>query len=177
MILSYNGRHPRIGENVFIAPTAVIIGDVEIADGASIWYGAVLRGDMEAIRIGAGSNLQDNSTVHTDRGHPAVIGAGVTVGHQAVVHGCTIADRCLIGIGALVLSGALIHEDAVVAAGAVVREGQIVAPGTLVAGVPAVAKRSLTEAERRLLRQPSATYAELARAHRAMIESRLRGGA
>jgi carbonic anhydrase/acetyltransferase-like protein (isoleucine patch superfamily) len=177
MILSYKGRHPRIAENAFIAPTAVVIGDVEIGDGASIWYGAVLRGDMEAIRIGAGANIQDNCTVHTDHGHPVGIGAGVTVGHNAVIHGCTIEDLCLIGIGALVLSGALIRRNSVVAAGAVVKEGQIIGPGVLVAGVPAALKRSLTDAEQRLLHDPSATYAELAQAHRELIEPHLRGRA
>ncbi len=170
MILAFAGKTPKIGHNVFIAPTAVVIGDVEIGDGASVWYGAVLRGDMEAIRIGADTNIQDNSTVHTDRGHPTVIGARVTVGHHAVIHGCTIDDHCLIGIGALVLSGAAIGRGSVVAAGAVVREGQIVASGTLVAGIPAAVKRRLAEDEQRRLHQPTETYKELARAHRALIE-------
>jgi carbonic anhydrase/acetyltransferase-like protein (isoleucine patch superfamily) len=177
MIQIFAGKTPQIGRNVFIAPTAIVIGDVEIGDGASIWYGAVLRGDMEPIRIGASTNIQDNCTVHTDRGHPVGIGAGVTVGHNAVIHGCTIEDSCLIGIGALVLSGALVRRGSVIAAGAVVKEGQVVEPGTLMAGIPAAAKRSLTEAEQRRLHQPSATYAELARAHRALIEPHLRSKA
>ena len=176
MVISYNGRQPRIGENAFIAPTAVIIGDVEIADGASIWYGTVLRGDMEPIRIGAGTSIQDNSTVHTEQGHPVEVGAGVTVGHNAVSHGCIIENRCLIGIGALVLSGAVIGRGSVVAAGAVVREGQVVEPGMLLAGVPAVAKRRLTGDEQRQLLQAGATYAELSRAHRALIDSDRRDG-
>lgn len=174
MVLSYSGRRPRIGKDVFIAPTAVVIGDVDIGDGASIWYGAVLRGDMEPIRIGAGTNIQDNCTVHTDRDHPVGIGVGVTVGHNAVIHGCTIEDRCLIGIGALVLSGARVGRDAVIAAGAVVMEGQLVEPAMLMAGIPAAAKRSLTAAEQARLHQPSATYAELARTHRALSEPRSR---
>ena len=171
MIQALGGKIPQIGQNVFIAPTAVVIGDVEIGDGASVWYGAVLRGDMEPIRIGASTNIQDNSTVHTDRGHPVVIGAGVTVGHNAVIHGCAVEDHCLIGIGALVLSGAVIRSGSVVAAGAVVKEGQLVGPGMLMAGIPAAVKRSLTEAEQRLLRQPNATYTELARAHLALAPS------
>jgi carbonic anhydrase/acetyltransferase-like protein (isoleucine patch superfamily) len=171
MVFAYNGRHPRIEENVFVAPTAVVIGDVEISEGASIWYGAVLRGDMEAIRIGADTNIQDNSTVHTDHGHPVTIGAEVTVGHNAVIHGCTIEDRCLIGIGALVLSGALVRRGSVIAAGAVVKEGQVVEPGMLMAGIPATVKRRLTEAEQRRLHQPSATYTELARTHRTLAEA------
>lgn len=171
MIQALAGKAPKIGRNVFVASTAVILGDVEIGDGASIWYGAVLRGDMEAIRIGAGTNIQDNSTVHTDRGHPVRVGSGVTVGHNAVIHGCAIEDHCLIGIGALVLSGALIRRGSVVAAGAVVREGQVVGPGLLMAGIPAEIKRSLTADEQRLLQQPAATYADLARAHRALSDA------
>jgi carbonic anhydrase/acetyltransferase-like protein (isoleucine patch superfamily) len=170
MIQALGGKTPKIGRNVFIAPTAVVIGDVEIGDGASVWYGAVLRGDLDPIRIGAGSNIQDNSSVHTDRGHPVVIGAGVTVGHNAVIHGCTIEDYCLIGIGALVLSGAVIRQGSVVAAGAVVKEGQVAGPGQLMAGIPAAVKRRLNADEQRLLHQPAATYAELARAHRALSE-------
>jgi carbonic anhydrase/acetyltransferase-like protein (isoleucine patch superfamily) len=171
MIQTFAGKTPKIGQNVFIAPTAVAIGDVEINDGASIWYGAVLRGDMEPIRIGANTNIQDNSTVHTDPGYPTVAGGGVTVGHNAVIHGRVIEDHCLIGISALVLSGAVIRRGSVVAAGAVVKEGQVVGPGVLMAGVPAAVKLSLTEDEQRLLHQPAANYDKLARAHRALIET------
>jgi carbonic anhydrase/acetyltransferase-like protein (isoleucine patch superfamily) len=171
MIHAFAGKTPKIGQNVFIAPTAVVIGDVEIDDGASIWYGAVLRGDMEPIRIGANTNIQDNSTVHTDPGYPTMVGGGVTVGHNAVIHGCVIEDHCLIGISALVLSGAVIRGGSIVAAGAVVKEGQVVGPGVLMAGVPAAVKRSLTEDEQHLLHQPAANYKELARAHRALIEA------
>ncbi len=170
MVQTLNGKTPKIGRDVFIAPTAVVIGDVEIGDGASIWYGAVLRGDMEPIRIGGNTNIQDNCTVHTDRGHPAVIGTGVTVGHHAVIHGCAIENHCLIGIGAIILSGAVIGEGSVIAAGAVVKEGQCVEPGMLMTGVPAAAKRSLNTDEQRLLHQPAATYTELARVHRAQAE-------
>lgn len=171
MIAAIAKKAPKIGRNVFIAPTAVVIGAVEIGDGASVWYGAVLRGDIEPIRIGANTNIQDNSTVHTDHGHPVTVGAGVTVGHNAVIHGCTIEDHCLIGIGALVLSGAVIRKGSVVAAGAVVKEGQRVAPGMLMAGIPAAAKRRLTATEQRRLHQPSATYTELARTHRTLAEA------
>jgi len=143
MILDYNGKTPRIGANVFIAPTAAVIGDVEIGDNASIWFGAVVRGDMAPIRIGCGTNIQDNVTVHVDKGHPAIIGANVTVGHNAVVHGCAVEDDCLIGIGSVVLSGARIRHGCVVAAGAVVREGADIGPLHLVAGAPAVFKKAL----------------------------------
>jgi carbonic anhydrase/acetyltransferase-like protein (isoleucine patch superfamily) len=106
LILSFQDKTPVIGKNVFIAPTAVVIGDVQIGDDSSIWYGTVLRGDMAPIRIGCQTNIQDNSVVHTDHGHPATIGDRVSVGHRAVVHGCTLEDEALIGIGAIVLNGA-----------------------------------------------------------------------
>jgi len=166
MILSLNGKHPRIGENVFIAPTAVVIGDVEIEDGASIWYGAVLRGDMDFIRVGGSTSIQDNCTLHTDYGHPVRIGAGVTVGHNVVVHGAAIEDHCLIGLGALILTGALVRTGSLVAAGAVLREGQEVGPGSLVAGIPARVKRALTEAERNGIQRATEVYRGLAEAHR-----------
>jgi carbonic anhydrase/acetyltransferase-like protein (isoleucine patch superfamily) len=165
MISALEGKTPKIGKNVFIAPTAVVIGDVQIDDGASIWYGAVLRGDMESIRIGANTNIQDNCTVHTDFGHPAHIGACVTVGHNVVVHGCTIEDNCLIGLGALVLTGAWIRKGSLVAAGSVVKEGQEVGPGKLVAGIPAGVKRTLTPEEKRGIERATQIYLDLAAAH------------
>ena len=161
MILSYCKATPKIAEDVFIAPTAVIIGNVTIASGASIWYGTVLRGDVEPIVIGKNTNIQDNCTVHTDPGFPATIGAGVTVGHQAVIHGCHLADNCLIGIGALVLSGSVVETEAVVAAGAVVREGQRVGPRELVAGVPAVCKRMLDQRALEAFSKPRVNYRKL----------------
>ena len=124
MILPFGGKLPVIGENVYLAPTAVLIGDVVIGDGSSIWFGTVLRGDMAPIRVGRETNIQDNCTVHVDEGFPAVIGDRVSVGHNAVVHGCTVEDECLVGMGALVLTGALVRRGSVVAANAVVREGQ-----------------------------------------------------
>ncbi len=145
MIIEYNSIVPTIGKRVFIAPSAVIIGNVTIGDGASIWFNAVLRGDMAPIRIGAGSNIQDNCTVHTDFGKPAIIGERVTVGHNAVVHGCTIDDGSLVGIGAIVLNGAHVMAQTVVAAGAVVREGACFGPRQLVAGAPAGVKKELAD--------------------------------
>jgi carbonic anhydrase/acetyltransferase-like protein (isoleucine patch superfamily) len=173
MILSINGKHPRVDAGAFIAPTAVIIGDVTIAEGASVWYGVVLRGDMEPIRIGRFTNVQDNCTVHTDYGHPVRIGDGVSIGHNAVVHGCTIEDDCLISIGAVVLSGAVIRRASVVAAGAVVKERQSVGPNHLVAGAPAALKRVLAESEMAPFLAPVANYRKLAAAHRAMLQAAL----
>ena len=165
MIITYNRISPIIGDNVFIAPTAVIIGDVTIGDGASVWFNAVLRGDMAPIRIGANSNIQDNCTVHTDFGKPAIVGSNVTVGHNAVIHGCTIDDGCLVGMGAIVLNDAHVQRMSVVAAGAVVKEGSRIGPRQLVAGAPATLKKDLTDAPRDRFEQPVDDYLELARSY------------
>lgn len=142
------GRTPAIHPSAFIAAGARIVGGVTLSEGASIWYNAVLRADGDTITVGAGSNLQDNVSVHVDRGHPVVIGANVSVGHNAVVHGCTIGDGSLIGMGSVVLSGAVIGEGCLIAGGAVVLEGAVIPAGSLVAGVPAKVRRALTEDER-----------------------------
>ena len=175
MIIALGGKTPKIGEGVFVAPTAVIIGDVEIGNGASIWYGAVLRGDVGPIRVGADTNIQDNCTVHGDHGVATLIGAQVTIGHNAVVHGCTIEDNCLIGNGALVLNAAIVHGGSMVGAGAVVREGQEVGPGHLVAGVPAKLKRSLTEEEKTILRRATDTYKSLSSRYAALSQGPRKG--
>ncbi|MDD2603249.1 MAG: gamma carbonic anhydrase family protein [Desulfobacterales bacterium] len=171
MILPFNGKTPTIGAGVFIAPTAVIIGDVTIGDGSSIWYGTVLRGDMAPIRIGAQTNLQDLTMVHTDYGHPAIVGDRVSVGHRAVVHGCRVEDEALVGIGAVVLNGAVVGRGSVVAAGSVVREGQEIPPGVLVAGIPAVIKRKIEAEAAELFRLPYQHYIALANAHRDLFPS------
>ena len=166
MIETFNGVHPRIGADVYIAPTAVVIGDVEIMDGASIWYGAVVRGDLAPIRIGRDTNVQDNCTIHVDAGQPAEIGASVVLGHNAVVHGCTIEDKCLIGINAVVLNGARVRSGSIVAAGAVVLENQVVGPLELAAGIPAKVRRQLPAAIREDIRHDAAIYLELSRSYR-----------
>jgi carbonic anhydrase/acetyltransferase-like protein (isoleucine patch superfamily) len=143
MIIEYKGITPIVGANVFIAPTAAVIGDVEIKDNASIWYGAVLRGDTAPVTIGRNTNIQDNCTVHTDAGCPAVIGDNVTVGHNAVVHGCIVENDCLIGIGAVILSGAKVKKGSIVAAGSVVIEEQQIDPYHLATGSPAKMKKKL----------------------------------
>lgn len=172
MILPFGDKQPRIGKNVFIAPTAVIIGDVELEDGVSLWYGAVLRGDMEPIRVGRNTNIQDNCTVHTEAGCPTRIGAGVTIGHHAVIHGCVVEDDCLISMGATLLNGAVIRRGSVVAAGAVVKEGQQIGPGQLAAGIPAVAKRALSAADQDLVRAAARIYCDLAARHVKALSSR-----
>ena len=165
MLLEYKGKKPKIGKNVFIAPTAAVIGDVEIGDNASIWYGAVLRGDMAPVRVGMNSNIQDNCTVHTDAGKPAIIGDNVTVGHNAVVHGCTVESNCLIGINAVVLNDAHVKTGSVVASGSVVREGQSVGPYHLMTGIPASVKKELTEKDAEAFGVPVKNYLELAKEH------------
>ncbi|MFO7709444.1 MAG: gamma carbonic anhydrase family protein [Desulfobacterales bacterium] len=165
MILPFGAKQPRVGANVFIAPTAVVIGDVELQEGASVWYGAVLRGDIAPITVGRNSNIQDNCTVHTEMSCPTHIGAGVTIGHHAVIHGCVIEDDCLISIGAVLLNGSVIRRGCMVAAGAVVKEGQEIGPGQLAAGVPAKAKRAMTESDRELVRQAVHVYSDLAARH------------
>lgn len=165
MIISYQAKTPKIGNNVFIAPTAVIIGEVDIADGASIWYGAVIRGDLASIRIGRDTNVQDNCTIHVDEGQPCVIGEAVVVGHNAVIHGCTIEDQCLIGINAVVLNGACIKYGSLVAAGAVVLENQVVGPLELAAGLPARIRKQLPESMAGTIRHDAAIYLDLARQH------------
>ena len=164
--MDYTGIWPTVARNVFIAPTAVVIGDVDIQEGVSIWYGTVVRGDRAPITIGKNSNIQDNCTIHTDPGKPVHIGDRVSVGHNAVVHGCTLERYCLIGIGAVVLNDARIKEGSIVASGAVVREGQVFGPHQLVAGVPATIKRNLPQEAVKDTIQTSETYRMLAETHR-----------
>src|SRR6185312_87350 len=135
-VLSVGGVSPQIDVSAFVAAGARVIGAVRLAEGASVWYNAVLRGDGDTITIGAGSNLQDNVSVHVDKGSPVVIGRDVSVGHNAVVHGCTIGDGSLVGMGAVVLNGARIGAGCLIAGGAVVLEGADIPAGSLVAGVP-----------------------------------------
>jgi carbonic anhydrase/acetyltransferase-like protein (isoleucine patch superfamily) len=167
LILPFEGRTPRIHASAWIAPGAVVVGDVSLGEDASVWYGCVLRGDVHAIRVGARTNLQDLCVVHVTAGRfPAEIGDEVTVGHRAVVHGCTVRDGALIGIGALVLDGAEVGEGALVGAGAVVTPGTRVPPHTLVVGAPARPVRVLDDAERAAQRERTLRYVATARSHR-----------
>ena len=163
---AYEGRVPVIDDTAWVAPGAAVIGDVVLGPDVGIWYGSVLRGDVERIRVGARTNIQDQSTVHVTRDRfPAVIGQEVTIGHRAVVHGCRIEDGALVGIGAIVLDGAVVEEGALVGAGAVVTPGAVVAAGSLAMGVPARFVRELTESERREQLERTLMYVELAREH------------
>ncbi|MEV5009009.1 gamma carbonic anhydrase family protein [Streptomyces sp. NPDC093064] len=166
LIAGIGGREPQVDEGAFVAPTATVIGDVALGAGASVWYGAVLRGDVERIAVGAGSNVQDNCTLHADPGFPVGVGERVSIGHNAVVHGATVEDDCLIGMGATVLNGAVIGAGSLVAAQALVPQGMRVPPGSLVAGVPAKIRRELTQEEREGITLNGTMYTQLAQAHR-----------
>ncbi len=166
-VAAYEGKQPRVAASAFLAEGSVVVGDVEIGDASSLWFGTIVRGDVNHVRIGARTNVQDMSVVHvTSKTHPTVIGDDVTVGHRAVLHGCTIQDRCLVGIGAIVLDGAVVGPDAMVGAGALVPPGMVVPPGTLVLGAPAKVKRPLTADEIASLRTSAANYAEYAARYR-----------
>lgn len=166
LITAMGGKEPDIDASAFTAPTSVVIGEVTMAAGSSVWYHAVLRADCGPIVIGAGSNIQDNCSVHGDPGFPVTVGERVSVGHNAVLHGCTIEDDVLVGMGATVLNGAHIGTGSLIAAQALVPQGMRVPPGSLVAGVPAKVKRQLTEEELDGVRFNAVGYVELAKAHR-----------
>lgn len=165
--IDFEGAAPQVPGTAWVAPNATLIGKVILGENASVFYTAVLRGDMDSISIGEGSNIQDGCVAHTDEGFPVVVGAGVSVGHRAVLHGCTVEDDSLIGMGAVVLNGAVVGAGSLVAAGAVVTEGMQIPPGSLVAGVPAKVRKELDEDALEALRQNARTYVELALKHRA----------
>ena len=170
LILPINGHAPQLHDGSWVAPNATVIGRVELADHASVWYGATLRAEFEPIAIGEGTNIQDGVTVHVDPGFPATIGAGVSVGHNAVLHGCTIEDDCLIGMGAVVLNGARVGRGSLVAAGAVIAQGAVIPAGSLVAGVPGKVRRELSDDEVAHNRFNAQAYQHLSELHRGAIE-------
>jgi carbonic anhydrase/acetyltransferase-like protein (isoleucine patch superfamily) len=159
MFVAYRGISPQVAEDAYVAPTATIVGDVHVGSESGVWFGVILRGDVNSIRIGRRTNLQDGTIVHvTSSTHPTVIGDGVTVGHGVKLHGCTIADGCLIGIGAIVLDGAVIDEQSMVAAGSLVVPGTVVPPRSLAVGSPARVKRTLSDQECQELQLLAARY-------------------
>jgi carbonic anhydrase/acetyltransferase-like protein (isoleucine patch superfamily) len=168
-VLALGQARPRLDETSFVAAGARIIGDVELGPQASVWYNAVLRAEGATISIGARSNLQDNVAVHVDRGSPVRIGADVSVGHNAVVHGCTIGDGSLVGMGSVILNGAVIGSGCLIAGGAVVLENTVIPDGSLVAGVPAKVRRALNEQERAGLLRNAAAYLAHTETHRAAV--------
>ena len=168
MIAAFGARVPRVSPDAYVVDSAVVVGDVTIGADASLWFHAVVRGDVERVRIGARTNVQDNATIHVTKDRwPAILGTGVTVGHNAVVHGCTIGDHCLIGIGAIVLDGAVLERECLVGAGAVVTPGTQVPAGSLVLGQPARVVRALSADEIAGLHRSADGYVERLTLYRA----------
>lgn len=167
-IRAFNNKHPQLGDQVYIDSTAVVIGDVSIGDDVSIWPTVVIRGDVESIQIGAGTNVQDGSVLHVSHagdysasGHKLTIGKGVTIGHRAVVHGCSIGNYCLIGIGAIIMDGAVLEDYVMLAAGALVSPGKTLESGYLYVGAPAKPVRALNESEKAFLEYSYQHYIRL----------------
>ena len=167
MIRSYRGQKPRLGARVFVDASAQVIGDVELGEDASVWMNTVIRGDVNAIRLGARTNVQDSCVLHVSSADPTVLGEEVTVGHSATLHGCRIERRCLIGIGAIVLNGAVVGEESIVAAGSLVPEGMAIPPRSLAVGAPAKVRRELTDEERAGLRRYAESYVGYKETYRA----------
>lgn len=172
LVVPYGNLKPRLGKRVFVAENAALIGDVELGDDVSIWFGAVLRADIYPIRIGARSNVQDNCILHvTQDTWPTIIEEEVTLGHGVIAHGCTIRRGCLIGMGSRILDGAEIGEDSLVGAGALVTEGMKVPPRSLVLGLPAKVRRALTDGEVERIHQNFQSYLEYKEAMLANVSS------
>jgi carbonic anhydrase/acetyltransferase-like protein (isoleucine patch superfamily) len=163
MVHSFEGERPDTTKAAFVAWNAEVLGQVSLGEGASIWYGAVLRGDIAPIRVGAGSNVQDGAVVHVDHDTPCVIGDHVTIGHAAVIHACRVGDRCLIGMGAIILNQAVIGEDSIVGAGALVTQGKVFPPRSMILGSPAKVVRPLRDEEVAGLRPHAEGYVDIAR--------------
>ncbi|MFN8500099.1 MAG: gamma carbonic anhydrase family protein [Anaerolineae bacterium] len=165
-------KTPDTGTAAFVAPGATILGDVALGEDASVWFGAVIRGDTDAIRIGPRTNIQDLTMIHVDAGVPCTIGADVTIGHRAIIHGATVEDGCLIGMGAILLNRARIGAGSIVGAGAVVREGAEIPPRSLVLGVPGKVARALSDDEVAGNLASAARYVGYARAYRELVKMR-----
>lgn len=159
-------RQPSIAAGAYVAPGAAVVGDVTLAEDASVWFHATLRGDINAIAIGLGSNIQDGAVVHVADDLPAIVGAYVTCGHRAILHACTVEDECLIGMGATLLDGAVVGARSIIGANALVTQHTVIPPGSLVLGAPARVTRVLDLAEQRGLRAWAEKYVELSRWHR-----------
>nr|PZN04725.1 MAG: gamma carbonic anhydrase family protein [Bacillota bacterium] len=174
VIQEFNGKKPSIHESCFIAPTADVIGDVTIGENSSVWHRAVIRGDMNGIKIGANSNIQDGTVIHVTKRHSVEVGNNVTVGHNAILHGCTVKDNALIGMGAIVLDGAVIGEGALVGAGSLVAEGKEIPPFSLALGVPAKVIRELSKEQLEAIKNNAEEYIKLAEKYKE--EQRCSGG-
>ena len=166
MEIEWQGKRPVVADTAFIAPTAVLVGDVTIEVGASVWFGAVLRGDFGAIVVRRGANEQDNVVVHVDADHPTTVGEDATIGHGAVLEACTIERGAVVGMNAVVMNGATVGEEAMVAAGAIVPEGMQIPPRHLAAGVPATVKKELSGRSLEWVGMAARDYQELAKKYR-----------
>ena len=167
MLSSFQGTYPKVSDSAFILETAMLIGNVEVGGDSSVWFYSILRGDIHYIRIGERTNIQDHCVVHVTKGlHPVVIGNDVSVGHRAVLHGCTVEDEVLIGMGSIIMDQAVIGKGSIVGSGTLVTEGKIIPPGSLVIGSPGRVKRSVTREESDWVRQSALNYVEYARLHR-----------
>jgi len=165
-VFPHGNTFPQVARSAWVAPGACVIGDVHLGEESSVWYGAVLRGDTEPIRIGARTNVQDGCILHADPGYPAVVGEGCVLGHNAVVHGCEIEDHCLVGMGCTILNGAKIGEGSIVAAGAVVPEGREFSPHSLIVGIPAKRAGEVSEEQAADIACGASEYIERAKEHR-----------
>jgi carbonic anhydrase/acetyltransferase-like protein (isoleucine patch superfamily) len=165
LLVTVDGHSPQVDPTAWIAPGAVVAGRVTLGPEVGIWYSAVVRADNDAISIGAGSNIQDGSVLHADPGFPCSVGENVTVGHRAVVHGCTVEDEVLVGMGAVIMNGATVGRGSVVAAGAVISQGVTIPPGSLVAGVPGKVRRETTADEQGFNQMSAAAYRHLLGVH------------
>ncbi len=171
MLLTVSGHTPQVDPTAWIAPHAVVVGDVRLFARVSVWYSAVVRGDGDAISVGTGSNLQDGAVLHTDPGFPLRVGRGVSVGHSAVLHGCVVEDDVLIGMGAIVMNGAVIGHGSMVGAGALVTAGTVIPPRSLVVGAPGKVRRRTTDEELAGIELNAALYDDLRVAHAAASET------
>lgn len=170
-LLPHKDQWPEVADSAFVAPGAYVVGAVYLGEGASVWYGAVLRGDTECIRVGERTNVQDGCVLHADPGYPAVVGEDCVIGHRAVVHGCEVGDECLIGMGATILNGAKIGEGSIVAAGALVPEGKEFPARSLIVGVPARRVREVTGEQAQDIARGVQTYLERAASHRESLQN------
>lgn len=168
MIIAYKDKQPNLAENSYVSQNATIIGDVTLEEGSSVFFHTVIRGDKDEISIGENSNIQDNCTLHTDPGHKLKIGKYVTVGHNAILHGCTIEDEVLIGMGAIILNGAVIGKHSIIGAGAVVTQGQIIPENSLVVGCPAKVIKRADEARIAEIKENALHYAQLGKEYKEM---------
>jgi carbonic anhydrase/acetyltransferase-like protein (isoleucine patch superfamily) len=171
VILTFQGATPSVGPECFVAPNAILIGAVQLEEKASVWFGAVLRGDVAAIRIGAASNVQDGVIIHSDPGFPVNIGRGVTIGHAAKLHGCTVEDGALIGIGATVLDGAVIGRNALIGANSLIAPGKLIPERALVMGSPGRVVRTLTDEEVKELEWAAEEYVRNSAHYLSMLDS------